>query len=133
MAKVTVENFASEIKKILEEYGDEADENLNEITQKIGKKGAQLLKSESLNKFPSSKKHKSRYGSTWTTTVEKKRLYTTVTIHNKQAGLPHLLEFGHVVSNGTGRVLGQAGAHEHIASVEQKIIKEFETEVKNKL
>ena len=133
MAKVTIENFADEIQKILDEYGDEVDEKLNEITTRIGKKGAQLLKSESLEKFPSSKKHKKRYGSTWTAKAERKRLYTTVTIYNSQPGLPHLLENGHLVKNGTGRVLGQAEAHPHIYEVEEKIIKEYEKEVKNKL
>lgn len=133
MAKVTIDNFADEVKKILDEYGDDVDENLSEITTRIGKKGAQLLKNESLDEFPSSKKHKKRYGSTWTATAEKKRLYTTITIHNRQPGLPHLLEYGHVAINGTGRVVGQAEAHPHIYEVEQKLIKEFEKEVKNKL
>ena len=131
--KVTIENLASEVEKILQEYGDEVAENLDEIVTKVGKKGVQALKNESLDEFPDSGKHRSRYGSTWKATTEKKRLYTTVTIHNTQAGLPHLLEFGHVVSNGTGRVLGKAGAHTHIAKVERELITDFEREVTSKL
>lgn len=133
MAKVTAENFASEIQKILDEYGDEVDENLSEITQRIGKKGAELLKTESLAMFPDSQKHKKRYGSTWTATAERKRLYTLITIHNTQPGLPHLLEYGHNVKDGTGRIVGEAGPHRHIYDVEQKIVAQFEKEVKNKL
>lgn len=133
MAKVTANNFADEIQKILDEYGEEVDKNLSEITTRIGKKGAELLKSESLGKFPNSKRHKKRYGSTWTATAERKRLYTTVTIHNNQPGLPHLLENGHLVKDGTGRILGEAKAHPHIYDVEQKLEKEFEKEVKSKL
>lgn len=133
MAKVTAENFAKEVEKILEEYGDEVEENLSEITQKIGKKGTEMLKTQSLAQFPSSNKHKKRYGSTWTSTVERKRLYTTVTIYNKQPGLPHLLEYGHNVVDGTGRVIGQAEPHQHIRTVEEKLVTEFEKEVKNKL
>ena len=133
MAKVTIDNLASEINKILDEYADDVDGNMDQICKRIGQKGAQALRNESLDKFPDSGKHKRRYGSTWKTTVERRRLYTLVTIHNAQPGLPHLLEYGHVVSNGTGRNLGQASAHTHILTVEQRLIKEFETEVKTKL
>lgn len=126
--KVTTDNLGSEIKKILDEYAGNVDENVNEITKKVGKKGAQALKNESLAKFKDSKKHKKRYGQTWTSKAEKKRLYTTVTIYNSQPGLPHLLEYGHASRNG-GRVMGQ----EHISPVEQQLIAEFEREVRSKI
>ena len=131
--RVTIDSLAAELNKILEEYGDEVDENLDQIVKKIGQKGAQLLRNESLDKFPDSGKHRRRYGSTWKTTTERRRLYTLVTIHNGQPGLPHLLEYGHVVSNGTGRNLGHAAAHPHIFTVEQRLIRDFETEVTTRL
>lgn len=131
--KVTVDNLASEINKILEEYGDEVYDKLDEVVQKVGKKGVQALKNTSLGMFPDSKKHKRRYGSTWKATPEKKRLYTVVHIHNTQAGFPHLLEFGHNVVDGTGRKLGEAKAHPHIFKIEQELIKDFEREVETKL
>ena len=37
--KVTLDNLASEIEKILDEYGDEVDDKLDEITKRIGQKG----------------------------------------------------------------------------------------------
>lgn len=126
--KVTIDNLGSEISKILDEYAGNVDENVDEITKKVGKKGAQALKNESLAKFKDSKKHKKRYGQTWTSKAEKKRLYTTVTIYNSQPGLPHLLEYGHASRNG-GRVMGK----EHISPVEQQLIAEFEREVRSKL
>lgn len=136
-SKVTLENFASEIEKIMKEYGDEVEQNLSTITKKVGQKGAKLLRDQSLEKFPDSKKHKSRYGQTWTAKTEQRRLYTTVTIYNRQAGLPHLLENGHLSSNGTHRIFNTDKAPvkgiEHIAEVEQKLIKEFESEVVTKL
>ena len=49
--KVTLDNLGSEIEKILAEYEGEVQENLDEITKKIGKKGALALKNESLAKF----------------------------------------------------------------------------------
>lgn len=131
--KVTVESLASEFEKILKEYENDVTANVNTIVQKIGRKGVQALRNESLDMFPDSKKHKRRYGSTWKATSQKGRLYTTVTIHNTQAGLPHLLEFGHVVSNGTGRALGYAAPHTHVAKIENELVRDFEREVKTKL
>lgn len=126
--KITLENLGKEINKIFEEYKGDVESNLDEITKKVGKKGAQALKNESLAAFPDSKKHKKRYGSTWTSRADKGRLYTTVTIYNSQPGLPHLLEYGHASRNG-GRVDGR----EHISSVEESLILEFEREVESKL
>lgn len=135
--KVTVDSLANEINKILDQYAGEVNENLSEITKKVGKKGTAALKNESLALFPASKKHKKRYGSTWTSTEEKSRLYTVVTIYNSQPGLPHLLEKGHVSRNGTGRTFVTDKAPvkgvAHISTVEQKLIQEFESEVISKL
>lgn len=126
--KISLENLGTEINKIFEEYKGDVESSLDEITKKVGKKGAQALKNESLAAFPDSKKHKKRYGSTWTSRADKERLYTTVTIYNSQPGLPHLLEYGHASRNG-GRVDGR----EHISSVEESLIFEFEREVESKL
>ena len=126
--KVTLDNLASEVKKILDEYGDDVYGDLDEITRKVGRKGVQALKNESLAKFPSSGKHKKRYGQYWTSKAEKNRLYTRVIIYSNQPGLPHLLENGHAKVNG-GRVPGRA----HISPIEEQLVTEFETEVTRKL
>ena len=126
--KVTLENLASEVKKILNEYGDDVYTDLDAITKKVGRKGVQALKNESLEKFPSSGKHKKRYGQYWTSTAEKGRLYTRVIIHSNQPGLPHLLENGHAKVNG-GRVPGRA----HISPVEKELVIDYENEVVKKL
>ncbi len=129
--KVTVDNLDTEIKKILDQYADDVQGNLDTITKQIGQKGAAALRNQSKSTFPDGKK----YASGWTATTEKNRLYTVVTIHNKkQAGLAHLLEFGHVSANGTGRgyVTDKAPVkgREHIAPVEQELILQYEREVK---
>lgn len=126
--KVTLDTLGEELNKILDEYAGDIESNLDEITKRVGKKGALALKNESLAAFPDSKKHKKRYGSTWTSRADKQRLYTTVTIYNSQPGLPHLLEYGHASRNG-GRVQGKA----HISPVEEKLILDFEREVESKL
>lgn len=124
MAKVTVANLGKAIDKILEEYSENIYENLDEITQRIGKKGVEALKNSTKETF-----NGKEYASGWGMTVEKHRLYTTVIIHNKkQAGLAHLLENGHVKANGTGRY-GFWEGREHILPVEQNLVSEYESEV----
>ncbi len=122
--KVTIDTLADAVNEILAEYSDNIYENLDEITQRIGKKGVEAVKSASQNTFGGK-----NYASGWGMTVEKNRLYTTVIIHNKkQAGLAHLLENGHVKANGTGRY-GFWEGREHILPVEEKLVDEYESEV----
>lgn len=126
--KVTVDNLQDAIKDILDEYSDQIYENLDEITQRIGKKGVEAVRNSSKEAF-----NGKVYASGWGMTVEKNRLYTSVIIHNKkQAGLAHLLEHGHVKANGTGRY-GQWDGVEHLLPVEEKLIDEYESEVVSKL
>lgn len=127
--KVTVDNLASEIQKILDQYGDEVTKNFDDITRRVGQKGAQILRNESKGAFPEGT---GKYASGWTYKVQKNRLYTTVTIYNKTPGLPHLLEHGHAVVAG-GRVAGRYDGKKHIEPVEKKLIVEYEREVINKL
>jgi hypothetical protein len=121
--KVTIENLDTAIQGILQEYEDDVSANLDEITRKIGKTGVKALNNASKSNFDGNK-----YNKSWTSTAEKGRLYTTVTLHSKLPGLPHLLEHGHAKVNG-GRVKGRT----HIEPVEQKLVKEYEREVKAKL
>lgn len=136
-SKVTLENLGSEIQKILKDYENDVLDNMDVITKKVGQKGAKILRDESLAKFPSSGMHKQRYGETWTYKADHKRLYTTVTIYNRQAGLPHLLEHGHVSANGTGRNYqtdkAPVAGREHIAKVEKELVQQYEREVIQKL
>ena len=124
MPKVTIDNLDSAISKILDEYGDEVKQNVDEITKRVGKAGVQALRSESRAQFTGTGK----YARGWSVDVDVKRYGTVVTIYNKLAGLPHLLENGHAKRNG-GRVEGRP----HIAPVEQKLIQQMENEVKTKL
>lgn len=123
--KVTLDTFSTELKKILDEYADEVTENVQEVTKKVARKGAQAVKNESLNIFKDVHLKKGRYGSGWTTTVETGRFSAQGIIYNKKyPGLPHLLEHGHAMRGG-GRVPGKA----HIAPVEKKIVEMYEKEI----
>lgn len=132
MAKLTLENFEKEMEKLLAEYSDDVKSNLDEATKTIMKQGVKMLRSESKAKFGTSEKRKKKYAASWTTQFETGRMSTQGTIYNTEAGLPHLLENGHVSSNGTGRY-GQVEGREHIAPVDEKIAVAFEREVKKKL
>lgn len=126
--KVTLDNFDNEIKKILDAYGDDVSENLDVITRQVGQKGTQMLRNESRSAF----NRTGKYASGWTSKTKKNRLYTSVIIYNRTPGLPHLLEHGHAVVAG-GRVAGQYSGKTHIAPVENKLVKDYEREVKEKL
>lgn len=125
MAKITpIERLQAEIDKILDEYGDNVRDNLDDITKAVGKKGVQALKSNARSSF-----NGTNYAGGWKSKAETGRLSTTVTIYNaKLPGLPHLLEHGHA-KRGGGRVEGRA----HIAPVEREIIDTFEKEIEWKL
>ena len=111
--KVPVERLASNIEKILAEYGDEVQDNLDSLTERLGKEGAKTLRSESAGKFRGN-----RYAKGWTVQVDKERLAVIATIYNQTPGLPHLLENGHA-NRGGGRTPGRT----HISPVEEKLIK----------
>ncbi len=126
--KITLDNLQTEINRILDDYEGQVQTSLNEITKRVGKAGTQALKNESLAKFPNSKKHKKRYGNTWTSKTETNRIYTRVIIYSNMPGLPHLLEYGHA-KRGGGRVQGKV----HIETVERQVVDQFEKEVSTKL
>lgn len=124
MAKTTLDTLADDIGKILEEYQDDVKQNLDQITKQIAQKGQQALKNESKSKFKGD-----RYWKGWKVDLQVGRLDTKATIYNASLpGLPHLLEKGHAKRNG-GRVEGTV----HIAPVEEKLVAEFEKQVRSKL
>jgi hypothetical protein len=122
--KSPIERLQADVSAILEEYGEEVAEHLDEVTKDIGKKGAKALRSSSSGSFGGSGK----YARGWTYEAEEGRLGTTVTIYNRTPGLPHLLENGHA-KRGGGRVPGRS----HIAPVEAELIDAYEKEVTSRL
>lgn len=123
--RVPADQLAAAVDKILEKYGDDVRDNVNDITQEITKKGAQTLKSQARSAVGGTGK----YAAGWTSQTETGRTSAQGTIYNSRLpGLPHLLEHGHANRNG-GRTPGRV----HIAPVEEALIKEYEAKVKSKL
>ena len=122
--RITPDRLGTEIGKILEEYGDDVEGNLDVITKKVAQKGRSALRNESKANFGGTGK----YAQGWMVTPVKYPHYTSVVIHNKLAGLPHLLEHGHALVLG-GRRVGEVQGREHIAPVEDELIRQYENEV----
>lgn len=131
--KVTLEGLESAVKLILNDYANEINANLDTITREITKQGTQALKAESAATFGTVKRRKEKYAKTWTSAFETNSISRQGVIYNTQAGLPHLLENGHVSRNGTGRTFGYVPGREHIAKVEKELERLFEQEVRSKL
>ena len=119
--KVPLERMSAAIQKILAQYENQIDENMDVITKKLAKEGVKALKGESASKFGGGK-----YSQGWTSQIDKGRLSTTATLYNNTPGLPHLLEKPHAKRGG-----GRTSGNPHIAPVEEDLIREFEKAVKN--
>lgn len=122
---IRVDQLGETIDEILKEYGDEVEKNIDEVTKKIGQKGAAAVRTSARSTFGGSGK----YAKGWTATTQKMPHYTSVVIHNKAVpGLPHLLEHGHALVMG-GRKLGEVSGREHIAPVESELIEQYQIKV----
>ena len=131
--KITAAGLEDAIKEILEDYENDIEYNLAEITKSVTRKGVRAIKNESAATFGTTPKREEKYAKTWTSTFQTGRNSAQGTIYNTQAGLPHLLENGHVLRNGTKRTFGFVQGREHIAKVEKELEKLLEQEVKSKL
>ena len=117
--KKLANDIEMQIKLILEEYALGIENGVEEVADKVTKKGAKTLKATSPKRRP-------KYFAGWQVTKQPLGVSSIYIIHNaKYPGLPHLLEFGHATVNG-GRTMAQP----HIKPVEVSINEEFEKEVK---
>lgn len=130
--RTTIDKLNDAIADILDEYADEIGDRVAEVTEAMGKKGVQAVRAQSKEKLQTHS-GKYKYARGWKLKVDKARLNTTATIYNEHYSLPHLLEHGHVTSNGTGRVYPRTPAHEHIAPVAEELTESFQREVVEKL
>lgn len=121
MGKVKPDKLADAIGDILQDYLEEETITLDEAVKSVAKAGAKQLRAKSKQAFGGT----GRYAKGWTSTTETGRRSTQGYIYNKDLpGLPHLLEYGHA-NRGGGRTPGR----EHIAPVEEQIVKQFEEEL----
>ena len=119
--RVTLENLPDAIADILDEYEDETIRTSHEVVKKVAQAGARAVNSQVGAAGIGGK----RYRSSWTVQSQNSRLDASATIYSRIPGLPHLLEKGHALRGG-GRTRGKP----HIKPVEEKLVKEFENELK---
>lgn len=112
-------DFATEIKRLLDEYGDEVMDVLEEEAQKVAKRAAKKLQE-------ASPKQSGTYAKGWTAKYDK-TAKTAIVYNAKKPGLAHLLEHG---------FQGRSGVHPaivHIAPVEEAANEEFVEAVERRL
>lgn len=127
--RITPDRLGEEIDKILAQYGEEVEANIDAIRKKVAQKGARAIANSARDKFNGTGK----YAKGWTVSESKKPHYTSAIIHNKSVpGLTHLLEFGHALIIG-GRNVGKVEGREHIGPVEEEIVNQYVNEVVAKL
>lgn len=119
---ISIDGLEDALHEILEEYTDEIARGTKECVQKVARAGVKALKA-------GSPKRTGEYAKGWSSNIKNGRLNAKATIYNKKPGLPHLLEYGHVQRDGTGRDLGQTKGKAHIKPVEEQLVKDFENAV----
>lgn len=112
MGRVKINNFETELSKIMEEYAG----NITEGTQKAVEEAAKVAKKEAKSGSPVGKRGKYQKG--WSVKQKKTRLGAEATVYNRtDYQLTHLLEKGHALRGG-----GRTKAIPHIAPAEQNAI-----------
>lgn len=107
-------NFRDTVDDILRNgYYPEVCQACFEVIPKVAKEAVKRLKADS----PKGKNKK--YAKGWASKVDKTRVSVGATVYGKTGTyqLAHLLEYGHVTRNGTGRVFAPTPAHPHIEAV----------------
>lgn len=114
MAGVTLDGFADAIKDVLDQYGEKVSAAMPEALKVTANETRQILRSKS----PKGKTGK--YARGWQYELKTTRAGGgSLTIYNGQPGLPHLLEHGHAIRNGTGRSYGSVPAQPHIEAANE--------------
>lgn len=130
--RVIIDNLGLELRKILDSYVEDIEEDVVELTDKYTNSAKEELKSIS----PKSKRkvgvstgifqNPGDYAKSWSIKKDKKNkhLYVKAVYNKKYYRLTHLLEFGHAKRNG-----GRTKPIPHIRKTEDKYREKFEREL----
>lgn len=128
--EVSVNNLGKEIIKQLERYTYEVEVKVAQAVVDVGKESAKELRS-----FKKGKTDWTEYPKGWTVKNVKRKGKQIAEVHNKtNYQLTHLLEHGHAVKNGTGRIGAdkktKVDPYVHIKPVDTKAVEELERRIK---
>ena len=105
---IKAEALTAAVNDLLNEYGDDAKEIVEQTITNVAKEAAKNVKINATGFGGSGK-----YAKGWKAKIVKKRATVNAVVYNANLpGLAHLLEFGHAKQNG-----GRAPAYPHIAAV----------------
>lgn len=123
-------DLSAAIGDLLKEYGDQVTAVMNDEVEQFAKEGQKRLQ-----RMSKAKVNGKRYAGGWAIHVEKYAagFFKSCTLYNKkQAGLTQLLEFGHpIIKNGVK--VGQARAFQHIAPVNDWVVRDFPKLIEQKI
>ena len=109
-------DLMTQLNDVLQDYSKEVMDTYNTCGKEIADDTVSKLKRVKFGRYD-----RGKYSKSWAVKQEKSNWGTNsyIVYNKKHYRLTHLLEFGHVVKNGTKRVVGKAGAIEHIKPMEE--------------
>ena len=109
-------DLMTQLNDVLQDYSKEVMDTYNTCGKEIADDTVSKLKRVKFGRYD-----RGKYSKSWAVKQEKSNWGSnTYIIYNKKHyRLTHLLEFGHVVKNGTKRVVGKADAIPHIKPMEE--------------
>lgn len=115
--RIAAIDLEAALKEELEKYGSIANSVLEESIKDVAEQASEKLRA--VSRFAPDGHPTGEYSQDWDAITEKTgRFSSTAIVYNiDNYRLTHLLEFGHVIRNGTKRDLGKAPAYPHIAPV----------------
>ena len=118
-SSINIEQLADEIVNSVQDYTEDVQKEIEKETRSTARKMKREIKSNS-------PKETGEYANGWSYSTSKKYGKIVITVYNKdKPQLTHLLENGHAIDGGTGRVEGIP----HIGPAEKKYIAEYQKNI----
>ena len=116
-------DLSEQILAAMQQYTGIVSDTVDQIMNDVGKQAKQRVKS-------ASPKRTGAYKRGWKVTAERQNGVISVTVHNKNFRITHLLEDGHKTRNGKGRVAAQPHIRQVEDWAEQEVMNRIEKELK---
>ncbi len=116
---ISPDELAAVLAEHCKKYIDEIVEKVEDGIEQIASECKDEVKALSPVAAFRGKRKGRRYKNGWSVTVKRTRGSFSCTVHNASYQLVHLLELGHMIKDGTGRVRGQAMPITHVATAEK--------------